>query len=86
MGANTAGIYGAQIFRADDRPLYRRGFSINIAILAVAIGLAAVRFFDDLRRRRKQKGLNELSEEASNEAGDVIGAEALSRYREDPKA
>lgn len=53
MGANTAGIYGAQIFRADDRPRYRRGFSINIAVLTVGLSLAAVRYVDDLRSRRK---------------------------------
>ncbi len=52
MGANTAGIYGAQLFRADDRPRYRRGFSINIAILVFAVVLAVVRFIDDRRRRR----------------------------------
>lgn len=52
MGANSAGIYGAQLFRSDDKPRYRRGFSINIAILALAVILAAVRFIDDRRRRR----------------------------------
>lgn len=53
MGANIAGIYGAQIFRQDDRPLYRRGFSINIAVLSVGLTLAVVRFVDDLVRRRR---------------------------------
>ena len=53
MGANIAGIYGAQIFRQDDRPRYRRGFSINIAVLTVGLSLAAVRFVDDLLRRRR---------------------------------
>ncbi|KAF1347342.1 MFS general substrate transporter [Lizonia empirigonia] len=28
MGANIAGIYGAQIFREDDRPRYRRAFAV----------------------------------------------------------
>ncbi|KAI4747548.1 hypothetical protein E4T50_02147 [Aureobasidium sp. EXF-12298] len=31
MGANIADIYGAQIFRADDRPRCRRAFNVNIA-------------------------------------------------------
>lgn len=53
MGANTAGIYGAQIFRADDKPRYRRGFSINIAVLSVGVALAVVRFIDQLRTRRR---------------------------------
>lgn len=48
MGANIAGIYGAQIFRSDDKPKYRRGFSINIAVLAVGASLAILRYLDDL--------------------------------------
>lgn len=72
MGANTAGIYGAQILRADDRPLYRRGFSINIAILFVAISLAAVRFIDDLRTRQKQRALNKLDSETSSQSGEAV--------------
>ncbi|EJT74858.1 hypothetical protein GGTG_08696 [Gaeumannomyces tritici R3-111a-1] len=53
MGANTAGIYGAQIFRQDDRPFYRRGFAVAIAVLVVGLLLVAVRFFDDRIRRKK---------------------------------
>ena len=53
MGANIAGIYGAQIFRQDDRPRYRRGFAINIAVLAVGLAMAILRFVDDLKRRRR---------------------------------
>lgn len=52
-GANIAGIYGAQIFRADDRPYYRRGFSINIAVLSVGLSLAIGRYIDDRIRRRR---------------------------------
>lgn len=56
MGANAAGIYGAQIFRSDDKPRYRRAFSIGIAVLAVGVTLAVIRYIDDtLRRRRKAK-------------------------------
>jgi hypothetical protein len=40
MGANIAGIYGAQIFREDDKPRYRRAFSIACAVLAFGIALA----------------------------------------------
>ncbi|KAI1859632.1 uncharacterized protein JN550_011940 [Neoarthrinium moseri] len=58
MGANIAGIYGAQIFRSDDRPLYRRGFSVAIAVLCVGLTLSIGRWIDDvLRRRRKQRQL-----------------------------
>jgi hypothetical protein len=53
MGANIAGIYGAQIFREDDSPRYRRGFSVNIAVLTVGLLMAVIRFVDDLLRRRR---------------------------------
>ncbi|PNS18223.1 hypothetical protein CAC42_7592 [Sphaceloma murrayae] len=56
MGANIAGIYGAQIFRSDDRPRYRRAFSVNCAILAFGLACAVFRYADDwLRRRRVAK-------------------------------
>lgn len=73
MGANIAGIYGAQIFREDDRPRYRRGFSINIAVLTIGLSLAAVRYVDDLLRRRRNAGQiqNEsASEHNSHDEGD----------------
>ena len=50
-----AGIYGAQIFRADDRPRYRRAFAIGIAVLAAGLAVAIARYIDDLYRRRKAK-------------------------------
>ena len=56
MGANIAGIYGAQIFRADDKPLYRRGFGIDIAVLTVGVTLALVRYSDGwIQKRRAAK-------------------------------
>jgi hypothetical protein len=74
MGANIAGIYGAQIFRQDDRPRYRRGFSINIAVLTVGLALAAVRFVDDLRRRRSSRQLqNQLADEHNSHENDDVG-------------
>ncbi|KAF2723171.1 MFS general substrate transporter [Polychaeton citri CBS 116435] len=54
MGANIAGIYGAQIFRKDDSPRYRRAFSVSCAVLAFGLTLAIFRFVDDLIRRRKK--------------------------------
>jgi len=65
MNANIAGIYGAQIFRADDKPLYRRGFSVAIAVLAVALTLAIFRWTDDFLRRRRK--VNQLDAAASDE-------------------
>lgn len=55
MNANIAGIYGAQIFRADDNPLYRRGFSVALAVLSVGLVLAIVRFIDTLVKRRRRR-------------------------------
>lgn len=54
MGANIAGIYGAQIFRRDDRPLYRRGFSVAIAVLAAGLVMAIARWVDDLLQKRRK--------------------------------
>lgn len=55
MCANTAGIYGAQIYRADDRPLYRRAFNSSIAVLCVGLFLAITRYIDSLRLKRKAR-------------------------------
>jgi hypothetical protein len=68
MGANTAGIYGAQIFRQDDRPRYRRGFACGIGILAFGLILAVVRYVDD-RIRRKKAPQNDLHTTSSSEEG-----------------
>lgn len=66
MGANIAGIYGAQIFRADDKPKYRRGFSIACAVLAVGLALAVFRWLDQKLRGRKTKAA--ISERSSSDA------------------
>ncbi|KPI36646.1 putative transporter [Cyphellophora attinorum] len=68
MGANTAGIYGAQIFRQADRPRYRRGFACGIGILAFGLLLAVVRYVDD-RIRRKKAPQNDLHTSSSSEEG-----------------
>jgi hypothetical protein len=76
MGANIAGIYGAQIFRADDRPLYQRGFSIAIAVLAFGLALAIARWVDDLLKRRQARkhdvaALSSATAGASSEDGAI---------------
>lgn len=72
MGANIAGIYGAQIFRADDRPKYRRGFSIGIAVLATGIGLAIIRYLDKFIRRRKTAGRLQTGDGSSGENVEIV--------------
>ncbi|KAF2171564.1 hypothetical protein M409DRAFT_63785 [Zasmidium cellare ATCC 36951] len=64
MGANIAGIYGAQIFRSDDKPRYRRAFVIGIAVLAFGTILAIIRKVDEKINGRKGKQDDDASEEA----------------------
>lgn len=71
MGANIAGIYGAQIFRADDKPKYRRGFSIGIGVLAFGVVVAAVRYVDDVVRRRRNGGKLETVAESDGSSQNV---------------
>lgn len=63
MGANIAGIYGAQIFRSDDKPRYRRAFVIGIAVLAFGTILAIVRKVDERINGRKDQKEDDASEE-----------------------
>lgn len=74
MGANIAGIYGAQIFRQDDRPRYRRAFSVACAILAFGLGLAIVRYINDIwnRRRNTRKVSNTPSSDNDNVCQDDV--------------
>lgn len=62
MGANIAGIYGAQIFRSDDNPRYRRAFAVAAAVLAFGLIIAIIRYLDDkLRGRRKAQQVDDFS-------------------------
>lgn len=69
MGANCAGIYGAQLFRQDDRPRYRRGFTVNICILAFGLGLAVVRYIDDRVKKVRKRRAGNTIERDENESG-----------------
>ena len=75
MGANIAGIYGAQIFRQEDRPFYRTGFSINIAVLATGLVIAIVRYADDVIRRRRRSREEVLQAESASDEGQVKGGD-----------
>lgn len=62
MGANIAGIYGAQIFREDDRPRYRRAFAVACAVLAFGLLIAIGRYIEDkIRQRRKARQVDDAS-------------------------
>ncbi|KAL4815100.1 major facilitator superfamily domain-containing protein [Aspergillus spinulosporus] len=70
MNANIAGIYGAQVFRSDDKPLYRRGFSVALSVLAVGLVLAIVRYVDTIiHRRRKLQAVEDGSEQDAEDTG-----------------
>ena len=71
MGANIAGIYGAQIFRSEDKPLYLRGFAIGLGIISTAILIAIIRFIDDIIARRRAKNKIEVEPESGSE-GNVV--------------
>jgi hypothetical protein len=71
MGANIGGIYGAQLFRADDRPRYRRGFSIGCAIIAFGVACATLRYIigDVMRRRKDQRQQRQQPRHLEDEDG-----------------
>lgn len=86
MGANIAGIYGAQIFRSEDKPLYKRGFAINLAIISTAIILALVRYIDDLIRRRRVAGQVELVQESGSDEANENGLKEKAGFTDEKKA
>lgn len=70
MGANIAGIYGAQIFREDDKPRYRRAFAVACAVLAFGLVLAIVRYIDNkIREKRKKRQIDDTSSEEGEGRG-----------------
>jgi hypothetical protein len=69
MGANMAGIYGAQIFRSDDKPRYRRAFAIGIGVLAFGTLCAIARKVDEHFRGRQGKVANEIEGEEATDNG-----------------
>lgn len=42
MSANTSGIIGSQIFQQQDRPLYRTGWTIIIALVSFSLVMSVV--------------------------------------------
>lgn len=58
MSANTAGIIGAQLFQAEDGPLYRTGWTVILSLVSLSLATSVVanaQYFV-LNRRRKQAG------------------------------
>ena len=75
IGLNIAGIYGAQIFRSDDKPRYRRAFSINIAVLAFGLLLAIARYIDDRLLRRKGRRRSSLGPAGTDSPSQLINVQ-----------
>lgn len=42
MGANISGIIGSQIFQADDAPLYKRGWTVIIALVSASVLMSVI--------------------------------------------
>lgn len=62
-----AGIYGAQLYRSDDEPRYRRAFSICIAAITLGVMLAVIRKVDEILIRRRNGGRLETDSTAERE-------------------
>lgn len=85
-GANLAGVYGAQLYRSDDRPRYKRAFAVSLAVIAAGLTFAIVRLVDEkLVRGRKRREEDSTSDESSaherkdrhpDDAEDLTQAEA----------
>lgn len=75
MGANIAGIYGAQIFRSDDRPRYRRAFVIGIGVLIAGTIAAIIRYLDDVIRRKNKQNYTDSASSTSTEEEKAIQAQ-----------
>ncbi len=55
MSANTAGIVGSQIFQQEDRPLYRIGWTVILALVTTALVASVVANVQYWWLNRKQK-------------------------------
>lgn len=80
MGANIAGIYGAQIFRSDDRPRYRRAFVIGIGVLIAGTIAAVLRYLDDVIRRRNKRNYADSASSTSPEEKAVPPTEVVPEH------
>lgn len=69
MAANAAGIYGAQLFRSDDKPRYHRGLTINVVLIAAALAFAIFQGF--YYRRKKLAEAKATQSIASSQDSDI---------------
>lgn len=60
MSANCAGLIGSQLFRADDAPFYPRGWTVIVALSAVAVVcsvIANLQYYLGNDRKLQRSGL-----------------------------
>lgn len=74
MGANIAGIYGAQIYRSEDKPRYRQAFTLCIAVLAFGTLCAIIRKVDEILLRRKNATAIVTDSQSESEAYESLRA------------
>lgn len=56
MAANSGGLVGSQLLRADDAPLYKRGFKVCVGLMAFALGVGILQHIQyRLSNRRIEK-------------------------------
>lgn len=73
MSANAAGIYGHQLFRSDDKPLYHRGLALNAALVGItlvtALGLACYFRWTSSKKRQARQEPEGIDDEVDNPSG-----------------
>jgi hypothetical protein len=68
MNVQLGGVIGANIYREDDKPLYRRGNSVLIGINLLAISLFVfAKVYYILRNRSRERIWNAMSAEEKTE-------------------
>jgi hypothetical protein len=75
MAANCGALVGSQLLRADDAPLYHRGFKVCVGLTSLGLGVAVLQHaqyrISNWRLRRKV-GEREGDVEADDEVGVVF--------------
>ena len=59
MSANLSGIIGSQLFQAYDAPLYRKGWTIEVALISTALFMCIVANLQYWLLNRFQKRVGE---------------------------
>lgn len=66
MAANASGIIGGQLFQAKDKPLYKTGWTVIVALASVGVVLC---IFANLQYRVLNRGMDKEEENGEREPG-----------------